>query len=214
MLVKIAKPKLYAQLEPSTVADMIDDGQLEDASLDGDEATNCNIAGLDMSGVTIDKVQFTGAHFSRLTMRDVIARQADFSSASLDSGSVVRVEFINCRMMGVDFSQASLHDVVFRGCKLDLANFRRADLRRVQFVDCTLIETDFGGATLTSVQFQSSLLDKTIFTQVACKSVDLRSSQLVDIYGWRSLKAATIDGSQLISAAPYLAQELGIIVRD
>lgn len=211
---KIAKPQLPTQLEDSTVALMVQDGELEEMKLHDEDGTNCNVAGLSLSSVMTEKVFLTGAHLSRVTVRDLVAKQTDFSSASLDNGLIVRAEFLNCRMMGVDFSQTNLHDVVFRGCKLDLANFRQTDLRRVQFVDCTLVETDFGSAKLTYVEFQSSVLDKTSFTQTVCKTVDLRTSQLLDIIGWRWLKGATIDGLQLVSSAPYLAQELGLIVRD
>ena len=193
---------------------MVDDGQLEEVRLEADQAVNCNVPALDLNSVLLEKVQFTGSQFSRVTMRDVVAKQTDVSSASLDNGSIVRTEFVSCRMMGVDFGRTSLHDVVFRGCKLDLANFRQTDLRRVQFIDCTLVEADFGGATITNVQFQSSVLEKTIFDRATCKGVDLRSSELVSIAGWRFLKGATIDGLQLVMASPHLAQELGIIVRD
>ncbi len=211
---KIAKPQLPAQLDNSTVALMAQDGELEEVLLYDEDGTNCNVAGLSLSSVMAEKVFLTGAHLSRVTVRDFVAKQTDFSSASLDNGLIVRAEFLNCRMTGVDFSQTNLHDVVFRGCKLDLANFRQTDLRRVQFVDCTLVETDFGGAKLTNVEFQSSVLDKTSFTGAICKTVDLRTSELLDIVGWRWLKGATIDGLQLVSSAPYLAQELGLIVRD
>lgn len=211
---RVAAPKLPSQLDLSDLATMMNDGELEEVRLFDVDGLNCNVAALDLSSVQLEKVQFTGAHFSRVTLRDVVAKQTDLSAASLDSGSLVRVEFINCRMTGVDFNRTSLHDVVFRGCKLDLANFRQADLRRVQFVDCTLTETDFGSAIMSSVEFQSSTLDRTVFSQAKCKAVDLRSSQLFDISGWGSLRGAAIDGLQLVGAAPYLAQELGLLVRD
>jgi uncharacterized protein YjbI with pentapeptide repeats len=81
-------------------------------------------------------------------------------------------------------------------------------------IDCTLLETDFMNAHLTYVDYQSSMLEKTVFNHVACKQVDLRTSQLIDVIGWRDLKGSIIDGAQLAGAAPYLAQELGLIVRD
>lgn len=211
---KIATPHLPPRPEEKTLALLARDGELEDAWLHDEVAGAYAVSGPDLTGVLLEKVGLTGAHLSRATFRDVVARQTDFSTVSLDSASVVRAEFVSCRMTGVDFSQANLHDVVFRGCKLDFANFRRADLRRVHFIDCTLHETDFNNAVLTSVEFQSSVLEKTSFQQARCKMVDLRSSQLSEVRGWSSLKGATIDGLQLIAVAPYLAQELGVIVRD
>lgn len=211
---KRAYPKLSPGLDEATLDQMVDDGELETTQLRDIEAVNCNIAALDLSDVLIESVQFTGSHFSRITMRDVVARRTDLSAAHLDNGMIVRAEFANCRMTGVDFSRTNLHDVVFRSCKLDLANFRFSDLRRVEFIDCTLSEADFMNAHLTYVDYQSSVLERTVFSHVTCKQVDLRHSELIDIVGWRDLKGSIIDGEQLIGAAPYLAQELGVIVRD
>jgi uncharacterized protein YjbI with pentapeptide repeats len=84
----------------------------------------------------------------------------------------------------------------------------------VRFIDCTLSETDFLGARLHDVEFQRSTLERTVFDQVRAQKLDLRSSELIDISGWRSLKGVTIDNLQLIAIAPYLAHELGFTVRD
>jgi uncharacterized protein YjbI with pentapeptide repeats len=211
---KLAAPRLPAHLEVSSITTMVNDGELEAVRLEDEDAVNCNVAALDLSEVVIDKVQLTGAHFGRVTMRDVSLRSTDLSSAHLENGMLVRTEFVNCRMTGVDFSQTSLHDVTFRGCKLDLANFRQADLRRVHMIDCTLLETDFTNATLSSVEFQASVLDRTVFTHATCKLADLRSSQLIDVVGWRFLKGVTIDSVQLAGIAPSLAAELGLRVRS
>lgn len=135
---KLARPKLSPNHEDVTVEMMADDGELEVARLHDENGTNCNVAALQLIDVLIENVQFTGAHFSRIVARDVVAKQADFSSAHLDNGMLVRVEFVNCRMSGVDFSHTSIHDVSFKDCKLDKANFYKADLRRVEFIGCNV----------------------------------------------------------------------------
>ena len=149
---KIATPKLSADLRRVTIETMVDDGELESMRLSEVVATNCNVAALQLIDVLIEDVQFTGAHFSRIVGRDVIARRIDFSSAYLDNGMLVRVEFINCRMTGIDFSRTNIHDVVFRSCKLDNAIFLRADLRRVAFIDCSLQGVDLSVAHCTAVE--------------------------------------------------------------
>lgn len=211
---KLAAPQLPAILDLSTVAAMVRDGALEDAHLENEDAVNTNCAALKLSGVRIDKVQIIGAHFERINARDVAVTQSDFSGTSLSNGDCTRVTFTNCRMTGLDTNKASLHDVAFHGCKLDLANFRYSDLRRVQFIDCTLIETDFLGATLRDVSFQDCTLERTVFEQVKAQKLDLRTSQLSELTGWKSLKGTLIDSVQLSVVAPYLARELDLIVRD
>ena len=211
---KLAAPQLPAVLDPSTVAAMVQDGELENAHLADEDAVNTNCAALELRGVKIDRVQFMSAHFERINARDVIVMQSDFSGTSLSNGDCNRVTFTNCRMTGFDANKASLHDVIFRGCKLDLANFRFSDLRRVQFIDCTLAETDFLSATLRDVSFQNCILERTVFEKIKVQKLDLRTSQLSEVAGWQSLKGALIDNVQLSAVAPYLAHALGLIVRD
>lgn len=150
---KLARPKLSPNLEDTTVEVMIDDGELEAARVHDENGTNCNVAALQLIDVLIENVQFTGAHFSRIVARDVVAKQTDFSSAHLDNGMLVRIEFINCRMTGIDFSHTSIHDVTFKDCKLDKANFLKADLRRVEFIDCFLDGVDFTVAKCAAVEY-------------------------------------------------------------
>ena len=151
---KLARPKLSTDLEAVTLEIMIDDGGLETAQLHGENGTNCNVAALQLIDVLIEGVQFTGAHFSRIIARDVVFKQVDFSSAHLDNGMLVRVEFINCRMTGIDFSYTSIHDVTFKDCKLDKANFHKADLRRVEFIGCNVQAGDLVGVNQVGVSFR------------------------------------------------------------
>ena len=209
---KISTPQIAAQLEEVGL-DELQEGEIEDALLRDIDATNCLVQGLEIISARLEKVTLTAAQLERVGMRDMVAKQTDFSAAHLANGALNRCEFIDCRMTGVDFNKTALHDVIFRGCKLDMANFRFANLRRVRFVECTFVDTDFLGASLHDVVFESCVLEKTVFHQVKCKQVDLRSSELYEIVGWASLKGVTIDSAQLAAVAPHLANELGIVVR-
>jgi uncharacterized protein YjbI with pentapeptide repeats len=150
---KLARPKLSTSLEDATVETMRGDGELETAYVRDEQAINCNIAALELIDVSLENVQFTGAHFSRIVARDMVARRVDLSSAHLDSGFLVRVEFINCRLSAVDFSYTSIHDVTFKDCQLDKAQFYKANLRRVAFIDCSLDGVDFSVAQLSDVTY-------------------------------------------------------------
>lgn len=209
---KIATPMLGQMLEPATPEDFLE-GDLEDASLEEIDVTGQHVAPLDMASVRIEKSLLTAALLERVSARDLLAIRTDFSATQLSDAAINRARFADCRMTGVDFSRATLHDVTFAGCKLGMANFRFADIRRVKFVDCELNETDFLGATLHEVSFESCMLDKTVFDQAKCKKVDLRTSELIELSGWVSLKGATIDGAQLVAAAPYLARAIGLEVK-
>jgi uncharacterized protein YjbI with pentapeptide repeats len=209
---KLSIPSFPARFETATLEELLD-GSLEDMLLEDVDATNRSVTALDLSGVKLERVLLTAAQCERVNARDVVVKGSDFSAANFSNGVWNRTEFTNCRMSGVDFSKTSLHDVMFKSCRLDMANFRFADLRRVKFVDCMMTEADFLGARLVDVTFEMSDLEKAVFGTASCTRVDLRTSRLTDIVGWKSLKGATIDAVQLIAAAPSLANELGIIIR-
>jgi uncharacterized protein YjbI with pentapeptide repeats len=108
----------------------------------------------------------------------------------------------------------SIQDVVFKGCKLDLVNFRFAKLKNVIFRDCLVSDTDFYNAELTNVRFDKCNIEKIELSGTKNKNLDLRSSQLGSIHGSGSLKGAIIDQMQLMQLAPYLAQEIGLTIKD
>jgi uncharacterized protein YjbI with pentapeptide repeats len=117
-------------------------------------------------------------------------------------------------MTGWDVSRGAIKDVHFLNCKIDIANFRFAKMQRVRFEDCVLVGADFAAAHLTDVSFERCILERTDFSQSHLKQVDFRTSDMRGLSGWQYLKGAIIDNTQLLEAAPYLAQEIGIIVED
>jgi len=211
---KVAQPRISQELTSAHMSDLVEDNELENAEIIEQDGVGLALPGLQVDGVVFDKVQLTATQFERLNVRDIIMKRSELSSSSFSNSSMNRALFDNCRMTGANFSRSTLHDVTFRGCKLDMANFRFADLRRVHFIECSFVESDFLSAILHDVQFESCTLKKTIFDQVKCKQVDLRSSELLELSGWSSLRGAIIDSVQLAAIAPYLAQELGISIRS
>jgi len=211
---KVATPRIPSDPTDARMLDLIEDNELDNAEIIDQDGVGLALPRLQMDSVIFDKVQLTAAQFEHLNARDVVVKRSELSSSSFSNSSMNRVSFDNCRMTGGDLSRSTLHDITFRGCKLDMANFRFADLRRVHFIECSFVESDFLSATLYDVRFESCVLEKTVFEQAKCRQVDLRSSDLYEISGWSSLRGAVIDGVQLASVAPYLAQELGISIRS
>jgi uncharacterized protein YjbI with pentapeptide repeats len=208
---KRSSPRLSPKLTTVEIDELLD-GELEEVQVIDADATNCAVTALDLSDVRLEKILLTAAQCEQISARDVVVKNCDVSAANFSNGGWNRAEFSNCRMTGVDFSRGSLHDVVFKDCLLVMANFRFADLRRVEFINCTMTEADFLGARLVDVSFETCQLEQAVFETATCTRVDLRTSELSGLAGWRSLKGAKIDSVQLTSVAPYLAGELGINV--
>lgn len=211
---KLVGPHLPAVLEDGD-ANLFVDG----ASFEGCRFTSIDLSGATAQSVSLDEVllermQFTQAKLERLSVRDAMFKDCNFAAAQCADIALLRVTLNSGRMSGWDCSKGTSQDVTFTNCKLDMTNFRFAKLTRVRFIGCVLTDADFLGAELRDVSFDDCLLERTEFAQSKMKDVDLRSSQLIDIKGWQSLKGATIDTMQLMSAAPYLAAEMGIKVVD
>lgn len=211
----LKQPKIViATLEPIDAGQLVAEATFERISL-----TNVNAAGLLARNLSFDeavleKAHFTEARLEKLRLTDTRLISCDLSAAQCSDSSIIRTHCIGGRMTGIDLSRSTIKDVVFENCKLNMANFRFTKLTRVQFINCTLTEADFQAAELSQVEFQGCHLEKTEFAQSKIKRVDMRSSQLIDIRGWQSLHGLTIDSAQLVSIAPQLALELGLIIED
>jgi uncharacterized protein YjbI with pentapeptide repeats len=136
------------------------------------------------------------------------------SAADLSHSTFSRCELTKNRSVGINLSNCKLTDVVFSGCKLDMANFRFAKLKGVQFIDCTFLESDFMGSELNEVEVNNCVIDRVIFDQCKPKKLDFRTSEIVQLSGWSSLKSTTIDYAQLVAVAPQIAMELGLLVEE
>jgi len=212
--VSIAPPQLPANLDDVAAAAFDDESSLEACRLIQADLTGKTAKAVSLDEVLLEKVVLAEAKLERLTTRDVVAKSCDFSAAQCPEASFLRASFDGGRMTGWDCNKGTLKDVLFTNCKLDMTNFRFARMTRVRFAGCVLTNADFLGAELHDVTFENCLLDQTEFAQCKMKNVDLRTSQTIGLKGWRYLKGATIDSIQLMAAAPYLAQDLGIIVED
>ncbi len=196
--------------------------KIDDAVIDNEASLEaCHIQNLLFSGnakaVNIDEVVLErplliGAQLEKMTARDLIIKGGDLSACRAHESSLLRSRLDNCRMTGWDMNRGICRDVIFEDCKLDMANFRFVKLKHVVFRRCMLTETDFLQADFQDVFFEDCHIERTEFGQATFKNVDFRSSKIMSLHGWQYLKGATIDHSQLLSAAPYLANELGINV--
>ena len=93
-------------------------------------------------------------------------------------------------------------------------NFRSAGLTDVRFENCVLRGVDFAGARLTRVSFPGCRLSEVDLTGATLTKVDLRGAELNITADSGSLRGAVIGTAQLLDLAPFLAEALGITVKD
>ena len=211
--IKVVTPRLPVSLDASDLL-LEDDAQFEACRLTDRDFSDISAAAVGMDEVLCEKVGFSGARLARLSVRDARMNRCDFTTAHCPESSWRQVTFDGGRMTGWDVSRSMIKDVHFSNCKIDMVNFRFAKLQRVRFEDCVLVGADFAAAHLTEVSFERCILERADFSQSHLKQVDFRTSDMRGLGGWQYLKGAVIDNAQLLGAASYLAQEIGIIVED
>jgi uncharacterized protein YjbI with pentapeptide repeats len=163
-----------------------------------------------------------GARLRRARLSDVWFGETRLVAVDLAEASLTDVWFSGCVFAGTQAYSCAGRRVLFRNCKLDSVNFRDSKLTDVVFEDCVLRDVDFGSARLTRVRFPASQLSNVDLTRVTCKDVDLRGARLGAAdgggpgikAGYDALAGVWIDNLQLMTLAPLLAQQLGLIVRD
>lgn len=182
---------------------------INDADISGFKIKN-----LALSEVNASDVNFSQAVLEQTNFIDCIFKRCEFTAAVLASASWQRIAINNGRFSGLQIYNSVLKDVIFEDCKMNLVNFRNSKLKDLQFKNCDLTEADFYDAQLQNVSFENCTLFKTEFSGAALKKVDLRTSDISNIFGVGSLGGAIIDSAQLMNLAPVLALQYKITVKD
>jgi uncharacterized protein YjbI with pentapeptide repeats len=162
-------------------------------------------------GSKLVQCDLTDCTMRQLTVWDCSMVRSNLSALQLFEASLLRTEFLGCRLTGTQLAEASLKDVVFENCKLNMLSFRRSHLERVTFRNCVLNEADFADASLVNVSFVQCDMSQVNFDKARLRNVDLRQSDISQIKGVRGLRGAQVSPEQLVSLAPLLAAEAGLI---
>jgi uncharacterized protein YjbI with pentapeptide repeats len=198
-------------------------------AFDGRWAPDETYDSIHVDGGTIDDLnaahaRFLECAFTQTTVEGGTMRRARLNAVWLRNVRLVTTDlaesewldstFIGGVLAGAQAHAAQLRRVVFQGVKLDSVNFRSAALTEVRFDNCVLSGVDFTGAKLTKVTFPGCRLADVDLTHVTLTKVDLRGAELGITGDAGSLRGATITTAQLIDLAPYLAESLGITVKE
>lgn len=216
MCMKPIKPKIPNNL--SRLANIVEllsgDSAVELVSVTKQSFADLNSKGLSIKDSKFEQVRVLTSDLKNVSLLDVLFDKSDFSAVKLAGLSAHRTVFSHSRLSGIQMYESGFKDVTFSDCKLDLSNFRFSKLERVEFVDCVLSEADFSNCEFSMVAFTRCNLERADFSLAKVKSLDLRSSSIEGIHGLASLKGTSISSAQLITIAPSLAAEIGLIVQS
>jgi uncharacterized protein YjbI with pentapeptide repeats len=176
--------------------------ELAGATLPSLDLSECELSGLELSDSELIDSRLRETRVSALTASVLAAQGADWRD----------VELSNSRLGAAEVYESVWHSVRLHGCKLGFVNLRASELVDVSFEDCTIDELDLGGATAQRVAFEGCRIGVLEASHSRLTDVDLRGADLRLVRGIAALNGATVSFEQLMTLAPALADELGLLV--
>ncbi|WP_432976199.1 pentapeptide repeat-containing protein [Dactylosporangium sp. CA-233914] len=163
-----------------------------------------HLENLDLNGVTWEDVAISGCRFEKV----------DFTAARLTGLTLERVHFVNCKLTWANLAESRLSDVLFEGCRLDGASLDDVSTAGpTGFVGCVLVNTNLRDCALPYAAMQGCRLRQMSFESCDLRGADLRGNQLSEVSGMTSLRGVTIEPAQLPGLTDAVMRDLGVIVR-
>ncbi len=161
---------------------------------------------LRLESVALRRVRLAERSFHSITLRDVRLVGCDLANVSTRALSLIRVEFVDCRMTGFTGGDVEARDVLFSECDGRYAQFRFSKMNKgVEFDSCQLEDADFGGTDLTGSLFRGCNLRNVEMGKARLMDADLRGSRVEGLHiGAEGLRGATVDAAQAMQFALLL----------
>ncbi len=142
---------------------------------------NTNLAGVDLSQLNFEQVDFTGANLKGANLSRASLKGVDFEEANLEGVNLNGADLESAKLFQTVLSKANLRGVCLEKAiliqtDLSLAYLERANLKGARFDKANLKEADLSGANLSESYLNNANLEGVKLTSV--KSVVTRPNQI------------------------------------
>lgn len=187
-----------------TVSDF--DSEMAERRVHGVEFSGRAMPALKMESSVLERCRLAESAFGTVFLKDVRLVGCDLANVTVRGLTLIRVEFVDCRMTGFTGGEVEAQDVLFSECDGRYAQFRFSKLNKgVEFDACQLEDADFGGTDLTGSVFRGCNLGNVEMGKSKLGNADLRGSRIEGLQvGAESLRGATVDASQAMQFALLL----------
>jgi uncharacterized protein YjbI with pentapeptide repeats len=184
--------------EPHDIS--INDRRLEDLGL---EARARGTLRIETS--LLERVSLANSNFGSIVWRDVRLVSCDLANLETRALNLVRVEFINCRMIGLRAGEADCQDVLISEGDQRYSQFRFSRFKSAEFDSCNFGEADFLGTDLSGSIFRKCNLQNAEMSKVKLFNADLRGSLVEGLQlNAEDIRGAIVDPTQAMIFAPLL----------
>jgi uncharacterized protein YjbI with pentapeptide repeats len=192
---------------------------LHGADLTGLTLDACRLPGADLRGATLEGAavrggSLAGAVIVDADLTDAVFEATDLSRIRLTGSLLTETRFADCRMIGADLSGLRGLAVTYRldGSNLGLANLQDVVWRGVTLRGLDLSEADLRGADLRDTTLVDCTLRDVDLAHTRLTGADLRGADLGALTedAPRTLRGAVVSAAQ----AADVCRALGLLVAD
>jgi uncharacterized protein YjbI with pentapeptide repeats len=178
--------------------------RIEDIAIAGSAASEFYL-----ENCTLERVNLASSHFASILWKDVRLVNCDLANLETQTLSLIRVEFIDCRMTGLRAGKANLENVLFSGGDQRYVQFCFSCFRSTECIGCNFTEADFYGTDLTGTRFLSCNLQRAEMDKVKLLNADLRGSKVEGLkLNAEDIRGAIVDPAQAMLFASLLGIQI------
>jgi uncharacterized protein YjbI with pentapeptide repeats len=160
---------------------------------------------LHIEASALERVSLANSTFGSVVLKDVRLVSCDLANLETRSLSLLRVEFINCRMTGFRAGEARCQDIFISEGDQRYAQFRYSKFKSAEFDSCNFGEADFQGTDLSGSVFRRCDLRNAEMSKAKLLDADLRGSQIEGLQlNAEDIRGVVVDLSQAMVFAPLL----------
>jgi uncharacterized protein YjbI with pentapeptide repeats len=168
----------------------------------------------EFSEIIVNKADYSSQTLSKIRVSSSKFTNVALAGSDISYSSFFLTDFKDCNLTGTQFIRNTLEAVVFADCKFELTSFMFSHLKDVVFKNCNLNEIDFRDTILENVTFKDDMLENIDFSGANVKgNLDISASRVISLKGIMKLKGMVISEEQLLSLSPFMANELGFVVK-
>ena len=202
---KRREPEIPSRLTTIDAFPDPDDVYLSECHLEGLRLDAPTDAPLRIESSLLNRVNLANNRFSTILWKDLRLTNCDLANLETRSLTLIRVEFINCRMTGLRATEAECQDVLISEGDLRYTQFRYAKFKAAEFDTCNFEEADFLGADLSGSIFRKCNLQNAEMNKVKLVNADLRTSNVEGLHlRAEDVRGAVVDLTQAMLFAPLL----------
>ena len=143
---------------------------------------------------------------------DLALTECDVVGVLAEKARLERVSITNSRLRGTTWAGGVVRHVTLDNVTGTDVSFRFSSLRSVTIRDAQIPELDFTDVEFDEVRLERCVLPGAVFDHARVKSLRIEGCDLAGATGVINLRGASMDFDDVLSVAPGLAREIGILI--